>query len=138
MSAPHIAALPAAQFLTAPVQVKPWGREVLFASGDGGYVGKLIAVDAGHALSLQFHRHKDETISIVEGRARFEHGPSAEQLETRLMEVGDTVHVPPLLLHRLTAITDVRFVEASTAAEGWRDDVVRVSDRYGRTGTSSP
>ena len=35
-------------------------------------------------------------------------------------------------------ITDVVFVEVSTAGPGWREDVVRLSDRYGRSGTSAP
>jgi hypothetical protein len=48
------------------------------------------------------------------------------------------MHVPALVLHRVTAITDVVFAEASTAGQGWRDDVVRVADRYGRSGTSAP
>ena len=126
------------EIITAPVQDKPWGHEVVFAGGENHYVGKLITVTAGHALSLQFHDQKDETIMILTGEAILEHGPSADQLRTRVMRPGHTVHLAPSVLHRITAVTEVVFVEASTAGEGWRDDVVRLSDRYGRAGTVAP
>ena len=122
---------------TLPVD-KPWGNEVIFATGENGYVGKLITVLAGHSLSLQYHDHKDETIRMMTGEALLEHGSSADDLRRRVMYPGHTIHVPALCVHRLTAITDVLLVEVSTAAEGWRDDVVRLSDRYGRTGTTAP
>lgn len=129
---------PYAEIATTPVQDKPWGHEVIFAAGENGYVGKLIAVTAGHALSLQYHLEKDETISIVTGEALMEYGPAADRLDQRVLTAGDTIHLPPTIVHRITAVTDVIFVEASTAAPGWRDDVVRLADRYGRTGTNAP
>lgn len=130
--------VPCADIVTTPVQDKPWGHEVIFADGANGYVGKLISVTAGHALSLQYHREKDETISIVSGEALIEYGPAADRLDQRVLAPGDTIHLPPTAVHRITAVTDVVFVEASTAAPGWRDDVVRLADRYGRTGTNAP
>ena len=126
------------EILTAPRQEKPWGHEVIFATGENAYVGKLITVRAGHALSLQYHDAKDETISILSGEAQLEHGPNVDDLRIRVMRPGHTVHLSPTVVHRITAVTDVQFVEVSTAAPGWRDDVVRLSDRYGRTGTSAP
>jgi mannose-6-phosphate isomerase-like protein (cupin superfamily) len=128
----------AADFTTAAVQLKPWGHEKLFAAGEHGYVGKLITVDTGQSLSLQYHHEKDETIGIVSGEATFEHGPSEDRLLSRTMRAGDVVHLPPGVLHRLTAVTDVTFAESSSAAPGWREDVVRLSDRYGRDGTTAP
>ena len=129
---------PHAEFSTTQVQEKPWGHEAVFASGEHGYVGKVIAVRAGHALSLQFHDEKDETLSVVSGEAMFEHGPTAERLVSRVLRPGDTAHVPARLLHRITALSDLVFAEASTAAPGWREDVTRLADRYGRRGTSAP
>ncbi|UZN01566.1 cupin domain-containing protein [Cellulomonas sp. S1-8] len=126
-----------AEFTTAPRRSKPWGHETVFAGGEHGYVGKLIAVDAGQALSLQYHVEKDETISIVSGEAVVEYGTSEALLQSRTMQPGDVVHVPAAVLHRLTAVTDLLFAEASTAAPGWQEDVVRVSDRYGRAGTTA-
>jgi mannose-6-phosphate isomerase len=50
---------------------KPWGYELHWAKTDR-YVGKLIHVNAGHALSLQYHNLKDETIYLHSGRLLFE------------------------------------------------------------------
>ena len=129
---------PYADILTPPIQTKPWGHEVLFAARENEYVGKLIFVKAGQALSLQYHDEKDETITILSGEGRLEHGPSADDLRTRVMRPGHTVHLPAKVVHRITAVTDIQIVEVSTAAPGWRDDVVRLSDRYGRAGTNAP
>jgi mannose-6-phosphate isomerase len=129
---------PVTDVYQAPRQEKPWGHEVIFAGVDGKYVGKIIHVTAGHALSLQYHREKDETISVLSGAALVEHGPSADSLASQHFGPGDTIHLPPGAVHRITAITDLTFAEASTAQRGWREDVVRLEDKYGRTGTSAP
>ena len=138
--APSVPAVsgPAAEVYRAPRQDKPWGHETIFAGVDGKYVGKIIHVSAGHALSLQYHRRKEETISVLSGAALIEHGPSAEALTSQHFGPGDTIHLPPGALHRITAITDLTFAEASTAQPGWREDVVRLEDKYGRTGTTAP
>lgn len=127
-----------AEFSAAPVQVKPWGQETIFAAGQHGYVGKLIAVRAGQSLSLQYHDEKDETLLVVSGEALVETGPTQEGLVSRRLRVGECVHLPATVLHRVTAVGDLVFAEVSSAAPGWREDVVRLSDRYGRTGTSEP
>jgi mannose-6-phosphate isomerase len=117
---------------------KPWGHEEIFALVEGSYVGKLLFVSAGESLSLQYHNAKDETIALVSGRVEIDLGDSAETLKAANMSPGDSVHVVPGTLHRLRAIEDSVLVEASTAAEGWREDVVRLEDRYGRLGTTAP
>jgi mannose-6-phosphate isomerase len=119
-------------------QDKPWGHEVIFAALDGLYAGKIIYVTAGQSLSLQYHQEKDETISVLSGEALFEYGPDELELTQQRFGPGDTIHLPVGVRHRVTAITDLTFAEASTAAAGWRDDVVRLDDRYGRAGTSAP
>ena len=95
-------------------------------------------MEAGHSLSLQYHREKEETISMLAGDALMRYGPAADQLTEQRFGPGDTIHLPPGVLHRITAITDVTFVESSTASPGWREDVVRLEDAYGRSGTSAP
>jgi mannose-6-phosphate isomerase len=119
-------------------QDKPWGQELIFTSGEDGYVGKIIYVRAGEALSLQYHRAKIETITVVTGRARFEYGADEHDLTTVELGPGEVIHLPAEVRHRISAVEDVTFVEASTAQPGWREDVVRLEDRYGRTGTSAP
>lgn len=129
---------PEATVYTAPHQLKPWGRETIFAAVESKYVGKLIQVNAGHSLSCQYHNEKEETISLVDGEAVIEYGTDADDLATRVFGPGDTIHLPAGVIHRIKAVTDVVFVECSTAFDGWRHDVVRLSDEYGREGTQAP
>jgi mannose-6-phosphate isomerase len=127
-----------AEIYQAPRQDKPWGYERIFAAVDGKYAGKIIHVSAGHSLSLQYHETKEETISMLSGEAVIHYGPAGGDLAEVTFGPGDTIHVPARIVHRVTAITDIVFAEASTAQPGWREDVVRLQDDYGRTGTSAP
>lgn len=110
---------------------KPWGHELIWAK-TARYVGKVIHVRAGHALSLQYHNRKEETLLLWRGRLQFELQVDG-QLRYREMAPGDRVHVSPGTVHRLTAIEDCDVFEVSTPE---LEDVVRVEDRYGREGTS--
>lgn len=129
---------PEAEVYRAARQDKPWGHELIFAPVGDKYIGKIIHVNAGHSLSLQYHREKEETISVMSGEALIQYGPSADQLTDQHFAAGDTIHLPAGVLHRITALSDLELAEASTAYPGWREDVVRLEDRYGRTGTSAP
>lgn len=117
---------------------KPWGHEEIFALIEGAYVGKLLFVNAGESLSLQYHHAKDETIALVSGQVEIDLGASEDTLRAVSLSAGDSVHVLPGMLHRLRAVEDSVLVEASTADPGWREDVVRLEDRYGRLGTTAP
>jgi quercetin dioxygenase-like cupin family protein len=93
------------------------------------YVGKILHIKAGEALSLQYHRVKDETIMVLTGKLRFEHFvegavPAATELVPRV-----PFHIAPGLRHRMIAIEDTDVLEVSTPE---LDDVVRLEDRYGR------
>ena len=109
---------------------KPWGYELWWAQTDR-YVGKVIHINKGHALSLQYHNRKDETIFVWAGKILFERQEDG-QLVSREMVKGDSVHVVPPTVHRMTALEDSDVFEVSTADT---DDVVRLEDRYGRQGT---
>jgi mannose-6-phosphate isomerase len=117
---------------------KPWGHEEIFALVEGAYCGKTLHLTAGHALSLQYHEAKEETVAVQSGRIALEIGPAPESLTRLELGPGETVHVPPRAVHRMTALTDAVVLEASTTGPGWREDVVRLEDRYGRRGTSTP
>lgn len=108
---------------------KPWGYELIWAETDR-YVGKILHIEAGHALSLQYHERKDETIHMLRGRMRFEVGPSVDALREVELEEGMSFRITPGTVHRMTALTDVDLLEASTAD---LEDVVRLEDRYGRS-----
>ncbi len=107
---------------------KPWGYELHWAKTER-YVGKIIHVNAGHALSLQYHNVKDETIYLYAGRLLFEIQESG-QLVGREMEPGESVHITPKTVPRMTALEDSDIFEVSTPE---LHDVVRLEDRYGRT-----
>ena len=115
---------------------KPWGYEIWWARTDR-YVGKLLHVKKGQSLSLQYHNVKDETIRILSGKLLFETKPKDAPGEMRRIEMkpGDSFHIPPLTLHRMTGLEDTDVLEVSTPE---LDDVVRLEDRYGRAGTSRP
>ena len=107
---------------------KPWGYELHWAKTDR-YVGKLIHVNKGHALSLQYHVKKDETIHLWSGEMVLvlqEDG----KLVDHPMRPGDSYHVTPGTIHRMRAVTDVDVLEVSTPEV---EDVVRVQDDYGRS-----
>jgi mannose-6-phosphate isomerase-like protein (cupin superfamily) len=108
---------------------KPWGHEIHFALVDGKYCGKALHVTEGHALSLQYHEHKEETISVQSGRLFFEVGADEDGLESFELLPGESVHIRPGTRHRMTALVDTVVLEASTTE---LDDVVRLEDRYGR------
>jgi mannose-6-phosphate isomerase-like protein (cupin superfamily) len=120
---------------TEPRRVeKPWGWELVWAETDR-YVGKLLFVRAGRALSLQYHERKDESWYVQEGRAALELGEVGGELVEQEIRAGDTFHFPPETVHRVRAFDDTLIVEVSTPD---LDDVVRLQDDYGREGTSEP
>ena len=106
---------------------KPWGYELHWAKTER-YVGKIIHINAGHALSLQYHNLKDETIYLQSGKLLFEIEVGGE-LKKVEMRPGEKVHVTPKTVHRMTAIEDCDVFEVSTPE---LHDVVRLEDRYGR------
>ncbi len=107
---------------------KPWGYEIRWAVTDR-YLGKVLHINAGEALSLQYHELKDESLLVVKGVMDLELDDGAGQLRRHRLQVGDTVHIRPGQRHRMTAVEDTDIFEVSTPEI---DDVVRLEDRYGR------
>jgi len=106
---------------------KPWGYELIWARTDR-YVGKILHIEPGHCLSLQYHNQKDETLYVLRGEIIFRVKVGDELREITMRE-GDGYHVTPLTVHQMEAITPADLLEASTPE---LDDVVRLQDRYGR------
>ena len=109
---------------------KPWGHELIWARTER-YVGKILHIKAGEALSLQYHRVRDETIMVLTGRLRFEYFGDGEERQTRELAPREPFHVTPGLRHRMIALEDTDVIEVSTPE---LEDVVRLDDRYGRVG----
>jgi len=111
---------------------KPWGYEIWWAVTDQ-YVGKILHVDKGQRLSLQYHEHKDETSYLLSGRVILVQGESLDVLTEREIGAGTAWHNAPGLIHTIEALEDSDVLEASTP---FLDDVVRLRDNYGREGTT--
>jgi mannose-6-phosphate isomerase len=113
---------------------KPWGYEIWWAHTEQ-YAGKILHVNAGQRLSLQYHNEKDESCYLLSGRLLLIQGSSAEDLSETVISQGHTWRNTPGLVHTIEAIEDADVLEASTSQ---LDDVVRLADAYGREGTSTP
>jgi mannose-6-phosphate isomerase-like protein (cupin superfamily) len=125
---------------------KPWGYEKIWARTDR-YVGKILHINAGHALSVQYHERKDETIYLLSGELRYWVGteaagadagdsqPATRGLTDVRLRSGESFRITPGTVHYMEAVTDCDVLEVSTPE---LDDVVRLKDRYGREGTKAP
>lgn len=108
---------------------KPWGYELIFAHTDR-YVGKILHVDAGQALSLQYHEIKDETLYLRTGEYELIVEEDGE-LVHHTIKAGDAYRIRPNTRHRMVAGPEgCDIIEVSTPE---LDDVVRIEDRYGRS-----
>jgi mannose-6-phosphate isomerase len=108
---------------------KPWGYELIWAISDV-YCGKILFVRAGHSLSLQFHKLKDESWYVQGGRAELELADAGQAvLVSEIVSAGAAFRLRPGTVHRITALEDTTILEVSTPE---LDDVVRLEDRYGR------
>jgi mannose-6-phosphate isomerase len=112
---------------------KPWGYELIFAK-TARYVGKILHINQGQTLSLQYHNVKEETLFVVRGELKLTIESDGDRRVLPLRE-GESFHIPPRLIHRMEAVVDTDVAEVSTPE---LDDVVRLEDRYGREGTSAP
>jgi quercetin dioxygenase-like cupin family protein len=85
---------------------------------------------------VQYHNQKDETIHLLRGemiyRVDFKDGRGLVAVP---FAVGESYRNTPGVIHQMEAVTDCDVLEASTPH---LDDVVRLTDRYGREGTSAP
>ena len=113
---------------------KPWGHELWFAQTDR-YAGKLLHVRTGERLSVQYHERKDETSYLLSGRLLLHRGDSADSLVEAELAAGAVWRNEPGQVHTIEALEDSVVVEVSTPE---LDDVVRVTDDYGRAGTLAP
>jgi len=107
---------------------KPWGYEIVWAQA-GDYCGKILHIEKGQTLSLQYHEKKHESIYVLSGRMIFRYQDAAGSLAERVMTTGEAQQVPTGRIHQFEAIETTDVLEAST---NHLDDVVRLKDRYGR------
>ena len=116
------------RFLPRQLGPKSWGLEIVVAHTKD-YTGKVLLMKAGRSGPLQYHRVKDETFHLFRGRARVYFG-TPEKITSRTMVSGESYYVPPGAIHRVEAITNCVFFEASTPVFDDRVAVV-VDDQLG-------
>ena len=113
---------------------KPWGHEQIWALTDQ-YCGKILVIETGKRLSLQYHERKDEWVHVLSGRLRLYLDDDAGALQIRELGPGEGAHVRVGRRHRYEAIDRSEVLEVSTPE---LQDVIRIEDDYGREGTSDP
>lgn len=107
---------------------KPWGREEVIEINDK-YMVKKLTMWKDHRCSLQMHNYKKETIYVLEGQLRIISGPNQKNLTEKIYIAGQTITIPPGVVHRMEGVEDSVYLEASTPE---MDDVVRLVDDYNR------
>lgn len=107
---------------------KPWGSETIVEE-NGNYVVKKLFMKKDCQCSLQYHALKHETIVVLAGRLLVIHGTSLDTLEDQYLMAGDSIVLPPGIIHRMRGDTDCTYMECST---NHLDDVIRIQDDYGR------
>jgi mannose-6-phosphate isomerase-like protein (cupin superfamily) len=112
---------------------KPWGEEVWFAHTES-YAGKILRIKKGHRYSLQYHEKKKETQYIYSGKIKLTFGEDLDSLQEIVLNPGDKFEVQPPLIHRMEALEDSEVFEVSTPE---LDDVVKLQDDYGRSGSGN-
>lgn len=107
---------------------KPWGKEVIWAESSK-YAGKILVINPGHRLSRQYHEKKEESIYVVNGPLRFEHG-QGEDMKISHLNTGESVDILPGTIHRFCAEDKIVILFEVSTPE--LDDVVRLEDDYSR------
>jgi mannose-1-phosphate guanylyltransferase len=79
---------------------------------------KRLVIEKGQAIHYQYHNKKDETWLINKGV-----GLAIFNDESRLLSVGEVVHIPALTKHKILALEYLEIIETSTPE---LDDVVHL------------
>jgi len=91
---------------------------------------------SGHELSVQYHNRKDETIYLLWGEIVYRVQREGDDiLDDVQLQLGESFRITPGTIHQMIAVTDCDVLEVSTPEV---DDIVRLSDKYGREGTTEP
>ncbi|MCY3733859.1 MAG: hypothetical protein OXG42_06225, partial [Chloroflexi bacterium] len=110
---------------------KPWGEELILDRSVDTVV-KMLRIEPGSRLSLQFHRHKHETLMLLSGTAILTLGPSTDRLRDTLLAPGNRVAIEPPTIHRVEAGSHgADILEVASRLQGDDDDIVRLAADYG-------
>ena len=113
----------------AKLVTKNWGHERWLLFENSPFAVKLLHLKAGCRTSLQYHIKKEEFLFILSGTLIMHHLDDHKVFRATQLNCGHTALIKPNTIHRVEAITDACYAEASTLE---LDDVVRVHDDLGR------
>ena len=107
---------------------RPWGSFTVLDEGEGFKV-KRISVNPGHKLSLQYHHHRSEHWTVVQGEASVTLGEDIKQLK-----INESIYIPLKEKHALANEGEelMQLIEVQVGNYLGEDDIVRLEDRYGR------
>ena len=107
---------------------RPWGSFTILDEGEGFKV-KRISVNPGHKLSLQYHHHRSEHWTVVQGEASVTVGEYIKKVK-----VNESVYIPLKEKHALANEGEelMQLIEVQVGDYLGEDDIVRLEDRYGR------
>ena len=109
-------------------ETRPWGSFTILDEGDGFKV-KRISVKPGEKMSLQYHHHRSEHWTVVQGEAAVTIGDSTEPVK-----INEAVYIPLKEKHALANQGGelMQLIEVQLGDYLGEDDIVRLEDRYGR------
>ncbi len=107
---------------------KPWGKEEVLEINEH-YMFKRLTMWQGHECSLQYHEFKIESVYLLSGSLKVYIGEDQHNLSELIMTEHEVITLKPFKVHRMKALTDTIYLEASTPEI---DDVIRLQDRYER------
>ena len=111
-----------------PENIRPWGEYHILHEEEGCKVKKII-VNPGGKLSYQYHHKRNEVWTIIEGTGMF----TLDGINT-ICVPGDTLIIPRLAKHMIENLSKepLTFIEVQRGTYFGEDDIVRLSDAYGR------
>ena len=94
---------------------KGWGYEKWIVNTDE-YCGKLLHFIKGKKCSWHYHKLKDETFYLQEGKllVKYSDNDNLDEANEVILERGDKLHVYRGLRHQMFAIEDSDLFELST------------------------
>ncbi len=110
--------------------VRPWGEFYGWNEGKGWKL-KTVHIKPGKRLSLQYHNHRSELWTLVEGDATATIEADGKQRRIPLV-VGQIFAVPVRAVHRLESKRGGVIVEVGLG-EFDENDIIRLADDHGRS-----
>jgi mannose-6-phosphate isomerase-like protein (cupin superfamily) len=97
------------------IHKKGWGKESWIVNNEK-YCGKLLHFLKGKKCSFHFHKIKEETFFLNEGKLiiRYGYDEDINKARVAILERGECFHVPVGLIHQMEAIEESYLFEFST------------------------